>query len=250
MSHRSESGSPRRRPGAMAFERRLAGYALAGGAALGGAGSARADVVYSGIQDIQLGEGGTSPYNLDLTGNGTTDYSFTYTTQQSLYPSPIGPYPYTSGQQLSIDTIPGSVTNSVVSSDGMNADYLTAGTLIGPSSPFASGAGLNIQRDYKNPSPSQPNVGNFDGKDGYVGFQFYIGDSATPNYGWAQLDLTNFPLAGDPQSAILVDWAYETTPGLSILTAVPEPASLGLLALGAVGVGAYVRSRRKAVAAG
>ncbi len=42
-----------------------------------------ADVVYSGIQDIQLGEGGTSPYNLDLTGT-TTIHKLTYTTQQKL----------------------------------------------------------------------------------------------------------------------------------------------------------------------
>ena len=210
-----DGGAPRPgRAGKRSFERRLAGYALAGGAVLGAAESAEADIVWSGPQDIPIGSAGSGSYNLDLTGTGTTDYTFNFSSGIGFF----GPF-----EQLAIDTIPGSFTNAVVSTDGSNADRLTFGSSIGPGSPFASGTSLNIQTDYKFFGSS----GNWAGRAGYLGFQFQIGDPTT-HYGWAELDLTN-----GPADAVLLGWAYESTPDTGIIAgAVPEPASLGLLAAG------------------
>ncbi len=131
----------------------------------------------------------------------------------------------------------------------MNADYLTAGHLIGPRAPSPRALARTSRGTIKTCPPSQPNVGNFDGKDGYVGFQLI---SATPrrcqNYGWAQLDLTNFPRRrslAHPGST-----AYETTPGLSILTGRARAQALAAKRRAAVGVGAYVRRAGAQVAEG
>ena len=73
-------------------------------------------------------------------------------------------------------------------------------------------------------------------------------NGATRNFGYAQLGTAN-------DGATLVSYAFETTPGLAIIAGdrgapvrVPEPSTLGLLALGAASVLA-ARRRRRAMAA-
>lgn len=80
---------------------------------------------------------------------------------------------------------------------------------------------------------------------GFVGFRFDSG--AGVQYGWARLTMDS----GVPvHNFTLVDYAYGS-PGQSIQTgqtAVPEPGSLGLLAVGAIGLLAWRRSRANAAA--
>ncbi len=67
-------------------------------------------------------------------------------------------------------------------------------------------------------------------------------------YGWIELAIDPTTLTGT-----LIEGAYESVAGMQITTpqAVPEPSSLGLslLALGSVGVGALLRSRKQAATA-
>lgn len=79
---------------------------------------------------------------------------------------------------------------------------------------------------------------------GFIGFSFNTG--AGTQYGWARVNMQ-----GSPGNAFtLVDYAFGD-PGVMIRagqTAVPEPGSLGLLAVGAAGLVAWRRRRKVAVA--
>lgn len=78
---------------------------------------------------------------------------------------------------------------------------------------------------------------------GFVGFRFNTG--AGLQYGWARITMDS----GAPvHNFTLVDYAYAGV-GESIRTGqVPEPGSLGLLAVGAIGLLAWRRSRAKTAA--
>lgn len=79
-----------------------------------------------------------------------------------------------------------------------------------------------------------------DGTSGYVGFSF--DNAGTVNYGWLAVTYNDAS-----QTLVVGDFAYENSGG-SILAgdigAIPEPSSLGLLALGASGL--LARRRRQA----
>jgi len=76
------------------------------------------------------------------------------------------------------------------------------------------------------------------------------------HYGWARLNVTicllRSPgcLPGNQITETLTGYAYDTVPNQGLLagqtTATPEPGTLGLLALGSLGLGFW--RRRKAVA--
>jgi len=71
----------------------------------------------------------------------------------------------------------------------------------------------------------------------YYGFRFFNEATAQNHFGWIQLNVS-----GTTAASTLIDYAYDSTPGAAINAGdtgaggVPEPASLGLLALGAVGL--------------
>lgn len=80
------------------------------------------------------------------------------------------------------------------------------------------------------------------GGSGYVGVRFYIG--ADIRYGWVNITIN------PDYTSTLHRWAYEDTGGQILAGdtasgAIPEPASIVLMALGAAGLALY-RKRRKA----
>jgi hypothetical protein len=88
------------------------------------------------------------------------------------------------------------------------------------------------------------------GGTGYVGFLF--GPAGDVHYGWASVDVT---LVSNDSSVSyevgVVGYAYNTVPNQPILagqtSAVPEPGTLGLLALGSLGLGFWRRKSKHSV---
>ncbi|MEM7453881.1 MAG: PEP-CTERM sorting domain-containing protein [Planctomycetota bacterium] len=77
-------------------------------------------------------------------------------------------------------------------------------------------------------------------RDGYLGFQFDIGSGT--QYGWAELTLLN----GLPQHLYRLERIAWADPGESLYAGqIPEPGSLSLLSLGALGLLTWRRRRKQ-----
>jgi len=123
-------------------------------------------------------------------------------------------------------TSDGTVVNFTGGSSATLTDNLPGGTLIDGSWTYARTAGTETTGATAMQLNGAPNL---------VGFKFFNEATASVNFGWARFTLASTP-QGQPRT--LVDYAYENT-GAGIKAGdpgVPEPTSLGLLALGAVGL--------------
>ena len=112
----------------------------------------------------------------------------------------------------------------VPAGEASESAQLGSGVTVGASSTFGNGFYL-----------SYFGYGQFSGPvtNAFLGLEFTGTDGQT-HYGWARLDVPDQSVSNQET---LVDFAYESTPNTAIVTgAVPEPASLGLLALGAAGL--------------
>ena len=76
--------------------------------------------------------------------------------------------------------------------------------------------------------------------DGYVGFRFNTG--AGVQYGWVHLNMNGSPL----NSFSLIDFAWGDVGDSLVTGQIPEPGSLALLAVGAVGLLAWRKRRAQA----
>jgi hypothetical protein len=218
------------------LERKLAAYAVAGGAVLAAAEEGQAGIVYSGPQNIPIGVDTT----VDLDLNGTAvDYQFENKSADSGPPDFI-----VFERELDLNL---QGTNQAASDINGNPLALDAGVDVASQSFNASDPGF-MAGAKKGPVTG----GNWVGASNkFLGLRFDIGGQT--HYGWAQLTVSGSSDLDTAGTGTLIDWAYEDTLGASLLTgqtsggvaAVPEPSTLILLATGAAALGAYRSLRRK-----
>lgn len=204
-----------------ALHHRLMTYSVAAGAsALGLTAAADADVIYSGPQDIAIGQ--FSSQNLNLDGDAYNDillknYVFGGGNYQGLY----------------VNFFPGKVVGFF--SGLAYASALSLGDPINAAT--TSGGPFQASMAYGGNNPNAE-FNNVDGA--FIGLEFPIG--GVSHFGWIRVSIDN--AAG---TFVINDWAYESTPGAGLTAGagIPEPGALGLLAAGALGLAGY-RGRRTA----
>lgn len=169
--------------------------------------SVDAAVIYSG------------PVNSNITADTTGVYLNVVTGQQlrtGVGATDINPWFSTTSNAWLLNTTFG------INVDGAMVGTAPAATAMSPGAPInASTATLAVSNATITPGTNT------------YGFRFRNENNGADHFGWVRLTLDNTARTG-----VLVDYAYESQAGVGIGAGdgVPEPASLGLLALGAVGL--------------
>ncbi len=113
------------------------------------------------------------------------------------------------------------VGGSYVLSSASTTANLAPGASIGGSSTFGTGSSFNTSQWLLNSSNN------------LFGFRFTDENTGSLHYGWGRISLSS-TIAG---SRALVEYAYESTPGLAIQAGVvPEPSTFAMLGLGVAGL--------------
>jgi hypothetical protein len=220
---------------------RLAGYAATAGAMMALAPNVNGQVVHSGVQNIQLFMPSDS-VEIDLDGNAAIDFSFringsssygsysgyfyqygfgygviinpktdTYKNSWITRMTSIQSTSYTNSQTY-YSTFQTQIVNGLDAGVMVDASQSMWSNLTYPSYAGAMGIGwLYLFSGAYYQGSYAYGYGDFFEETKFIGVRFYIG--ANQHYGWIRVRLGEYI---DPVT--IIDWAYESTPGLGILT--------------------------------
>jgi hypothetical protein len=192
--------------------------------AIGEARSASAGVIYV---DVDPDHVWFKLYLLDADGDGTPDLSF----DQDF--GCLG--------NCTSTAMLGALNGDVLMSDAENVAAMSAGVIVGPAaSTWGAGNRLAFDRYFGDPPTYLEELGEWDnGLTAFAGFRFL--NASGVHYGWVRL------LVEETSNQITIfDYAYDDTPNTAIAAgagapAVPEPATMALVLIGACGVAARRR---------
>ena len=202
------------------IERKLAAYAVAAGAATAATGQeATAAIVHVDLDpDVQVE---FDVFPLDLNKDGVDDFEI----QHGILSAP----PWSSSYMVGlVQGVNGSVVGSS-SSSWRYASKLAASSTVGPQQEFQPHGAMGSMSYSYSTWGSWPGEGK-----GFAGVRFDI--NGEPHYGWIRMTVDDFMVP------TIHDYAYETDPDTPVH--IPEPCSLGMLALGAAGVTAMRKTRK------
>jgi len=193
-------------------------YSLAAGAAAAAALSAGADVIYSGLQNLSINQ--FNALNLNVDSDAYADVL-------------LKNYVFSGGNYMgaSVNFFPGKLVSFNAGNSLPYVSALSAGFSINQ---FSVGSSFYGSMAY---GGANPNAQFNNASNKYLGFSFVSGSNLF--YGWARVSVNQ---AGG--SFIVHDWAYENSGGGIAAGAVPAPGALGLLAVGASGLG-LLRGRKR-----
>ncbi|MFO0959580.1 MAG: PEP-CTERM sorting domain-containing protein [Isosphaeraceae bacterium] len=194
------------------------------------AGTAQADIIYSG------------PVNINVPSTTAGIYLNVVTGVSSASPGAVPGWdinPWGSSSFFiwanTATSGTGVVTNFAGGSSSTLTDNLPVGTIVDGSYSYAAQSSVETT----GPTAFLVNSAN-----NYIGFRFFNESTNSLNYGWMQFSLSS-SLNGQPRS--IVAYAYENTGAAIRVGAVPEPATLAMLATGVAGLAAFRLARRRAV---
>lgn len=222
------------RPLAETTNKRLFSYALAAGAGmLAAAQPADAGVIYNNPPDITLMNAGAA---IDLDGDGIADVNFGMSLR-----SAAGYY----RRSLMVDVPNGAVKGGTVQGHPY-ANKAVPSYFVSARKQFVQDPATMAFASRHRTSLGSWVVGvggwwaNY--TNGYLGVQFL--HQSNPVYGWVRMDVMIPPGTTDIGYTIK-DWAYEDSGGPIHVGMIPEPGTLGLLALGSVALVAWRRRKKE-----
>ena len=193
---------------------RLSRHLVAAAAVATTAGAASADIVWSGIVNLNIPSTTRGLYLNVLTGA----YNFDGGAGSTVAGWDVNPW---SAATLSFFN-PANPTGGVYVRDAsttVGVSNLGFGTVIGEGSTYSSG-GAQTTGAF---------AFNLNSSENLVGFRLFNEDAGTVHYGWMRIELSG-TLNGQPRS--VVEYAFESTAGASIAAGVvPAPGVLALLGL-------------------
>ncbi len=174
--------------------------------------------------NVTLSAANFETYDLDLDLNGTTDFTFT---------AAYAPDPSLAVGFDTIDFAFGSNNAAVI--DSATGDGFPSVTRLNVGDTISSGSTFSGPNDQGNlyffiSTDLPPTTGNFGGQTGFVGLRF-----DTPggiNFGFAQVSVKDLGDPSNPFDLTIGTVGYNDVAGQAAAVAVPEPASVAILAFG------------------
>ena len=204
------------------FDKRWLGAGLAAAGSVAATQATDAEIVWSGPVNIVIPNTTAGVY-LNVVA-GTTGGS------SALAGWDINPWGTGVLNMFSSTTSGQTIATNYANLTGSATQYsnLVAGAPIAPGGLFSSNVGTQ----------TLSNTMNLNSSNNCIGFRFQNESTGQIHYATARISV-----GGTIATRGIVDYAYESTPGVGITACAPEPTSIALLALGALGL---IRRRRSA----
>jgi hypothetical protein len=223
------------------FEQNLTRYGMMAVAAAAAAAPAQAGLIVWDPADVTTPVGGTVYFSMVSGQVGTTplaNWDFVLSHTRSIYSSFYGAWSTLWNRLYLAD----NTSNDFVLAGGSHVVRLGESVTVGPASPFGGNLYGTMARSTGGvPQGGAPWNG---GGQGYIGLRFVFGGQTY--YGWADVTVNS------GYTATLNRFAYDNVAGTPVVTGqtgeVPEPGSMSLLILGAAGLAAYRRLRKRRAA--
>lgn len=219
------------------INKRIAAYSVGAGAAMLATSAASADIIWSGPLVDDFGDSGALQWIIE---GSQSETRLTGTAAGSF--SSLGGFPNLTYQNMEF-----------VGANFELIDLLQTGDLVNSVAPFLANAYFYKRFSYFTVTPYgtisfEDTDGEWDGdgQKGFFGFRFDLENESgsgapagTIVYGWAEMERIS------ASEGRLLQWAYDDSGAGIQVGAIPEPGTLGMLALGAAGLVAL--RRRKSV---